>query len=190
MSTNVADPVQLQRLLDHAGLGRPSDGVGFVILARVTSRGEDRTHNPDQPGATPGPATSLFTQTEPRDACQLRAVVSSHAAPEGPGSAGDKPLMRNRTADFVPLAPTGILPSTFSRESGNPQVRNCYGKPLPGAETLLLGVLLNKAPKARLALVFFWLGRVGLYPICGRENTRRHELARWLSVSPQLRRMG
>lgn len=40
-----------------------------------------------------------FPMTEQQELCQVPAVDAGLAAPEGPGTGGNKPLMRNRRAD-------------------------------------------------------------------------------------------
>lgn len=231
MSVNVADPAQLQRLLDRTGLVRASDGVGYVLLqggAAAQARSARWAHNPEVVGSNPTPATSReprhaivlaqvarrrsatlapllslgvlarghvitaggFPNTEQHAQSQSGAVGLACEAPKGLGTAGYEPLMQNRTPALWLAAAIGLLPRTFLRESGIPQVRSYYGEPLPGAETSVLGVLLNKASKARLAPFSFfgWWGRC-LPTQRSHANRRRHQLARWLSVSPQLRRM-
>lgn len=64
-----------------------------------------------QCGVTDG-ETSQFSNTETNHPAALPGLGKDGESPEGPGRDGNKPLMKNRTANEVP-SPIGIIPATL-----------------------------------------------------------------------------
>lgn len=160
MSTNVANPMELRRVLDAVGVQPSVDGVGYVISAplpanagyepapatvakRVRAGAARQPHKLEVDGASPSPATNFGQSAIGLDGAESCAglTVGLVNSPRRPIDLGDASYRRVATAARI-----------RQRET--------------------LGCKLK-----------YWLA------ICFQRNRRRHALARWLSVSPQFRRM-
>lgn len=185
-----------------------------LILMRVRSRGDQRSHKPFQPGSTPGPAT--IARSDER--FMTASAGGKHVAPD----AGD-----SRTGGARPSRAANLLNRSDAGSLNGSGVTACADEPpLHSAPPVSAaqGVAINCVQpvithrhargavtaaggtsrgldstafpaaahdsRSRIwpALFFVLIGRCSPH-LRRRANRRRHALARWLSVSPQLRRM-